>query len=190
MPELKSRPRHRFHMRPLRSRLREIAPLRALYLDFRVIKSPRARATLARATLRFVRRNGLSVQTGPFTGLRYPRLGVLRVPGLGARLLGSYEVELHPVIETLIATRPPLVVNIGAPDGYYAVGMALRCERAQVLAYEPEPYRSRVCAMPARMNGVADRVEHRGLCTPESLAAIDAPRGPLRSAIARARSSR
>ena len=75
-----------------------------------------------RAILRFVRRYGFTVRAGPFAGLTYPRSAVLQMPSFTSRLAGTYESELHPVIETLVRSQPRLLINLGAGDGYYAVG--------------------------------------------------------------------
>jgi hypothetical protein len=128
-------------------------------------------------TLRFVRHHGLTCQGGPFAGMRYPRSAVIRVPGLVASLAGTYELELHPMIKSLIASRPRLLVNIGAGDGYYAIGMARRCPELKVIAYEADAYRVSVCRQLARLNGVENRVELHSVCTPDDLAALPAEPG-------------
>ena len=52
------------------------------------------------------------------------------------KLLGIYERELAPYIERAVAWQPRLVVELGAAEGYYAVGMARRLPRAHVVAFE------------------------------------------------------
>ena len=126
-------------------------------------------------TLRFVRHHGLTVGSGPFAGLRYPRGALLHVPGLATRLAGAYELELAPAVEDMISRHPRLVVNIGAGDGYYAVGMAIRCPDAHVVVYEADPYQAWVCDGLARANGVAERIAIRPTCQPEDLAALNPP---------------
>jgi len=130
-------------------------------------------------TLRFVRHHGLTVQVGPFTGLRYPRSALAHVPALVPRLAGTYELELHSLVEELVGLDPAFVVNIGAGDGYYAAGMALRCPGARVVAFESDPYHARTCSQVARVNRVAERVDVRGLCTAAALAELEAPRGTV-----------
>ena len=55
--------------------------------------------------------------------------------------------------------RPTVVVNVGAADGYYAVGLARRLPHARVLAYEPNEERLAQLVAIAELNGVAARVE-------------------------------
>ncbi|MGI8462547.1 MAG: glycosyltransferase [Solirubrobacterales bacterium] len=128
----------------------------------------------ALATLRFVRHNGLSVSSGPFAGMRYPRSAVLHWPDLGPRLAGTYEAELHPVVEEIVAGEPALIVNIGAGEGYYAVGLAQRCRGTAVIAYEADPYDAQALNELAAANGVAGQIEARGFCDVEGLAEIGA----------------
>ena len=128
-----------------------------------------------RFTLRFVRHHGLTVGAGPFAGLRYPRSALLHASGLVTQLAGTYELELHGVVEALVRAQPRLIVNIGAGDGYYLVGMALRCPDAHLVGFEADPYRARVCADLARFNAVTDRLDLRGACTAEGLARLDPP---------------
>jgi hypothetical protein len=117
---------------------------------------------------------GLTVRSGPFAGLRYVERAV-GAPHLAdclpAKLLGSYECELHPAIERAIHDGFSTIVNIGAADGYYAVGLALRMPETHVHAFEVDDGRRELCEEIARVNGVAERVETAGACDPEWLAA-------------------
>ena len=119
---------------------------------------------------------GLTVTSGPFAGLRYVD-GAVGAPHvadcLPAKLLGSYEKELHPAIEWAIQTGFSTIVNVGAADGYYAVGLALRMPEARVHAFEVDEGRRDLCGELARVNGVAERVETAGACDPEWLAALE-----------------
>jgi hypothetical protein len=159
---------------PRDSRLaRILEPLASMFIVFRVQRGS------TRSILRFVRRHGVKVGAGPFAGLKYPRSAVLQVLYLVSRLAGTFELELHGVVETLIRSRPSLLINIGAADGYYAVGMALRCPDADVIAYEANPLRSRVCSRVARLNGVENRLDLRGVCTADALARLDPSPGAV-----------
>ena len=117
------------------------------------------------------------VMAGPFKGLRYVDDSVSSV--YGAKLLGVYEKELHPVIEQLIADAPDRVIDVGAAEGYYAVGMAYRL-RCPVFAFErDEKGRALLLAM-ARLNDVDGELAIEGECSPAELqAAMAAPAHPL-----------
>lgn len=106
-------------------------------------------------------REGRVVVSGPFKGMAYV---VKASEGTrSARLLGAYEASLHPVIETIIARSPDLVMDIGSAEGYYAVGLALRLPQARVLARDASPRAQELCAALALANGVAGRVEIGGI---------------------------
>jgi hypothetical protein len=104
----------------------------------------------------FVAWHGLTVSGGPFAGLTYPDASAT---SLVPKLLGVYERELHPAIEAAIAAAPDQIVNVGAADGYYAVGLARRCPAAAVVAYEADPGERELLARVAAANGVELRIE-------------------------------
>ena len=111
-------------------------------------------------------RAGLRVQTGPFAGMS---LQGARSP-IGGKLLGTHEMELAPVIERLSCSDMQHVVNVGAADGFYAVGMLRRLTTAHATAFEMvESYHSAIDEL-ARSNGVRDRLAIRGACDVEALA--------------------
>jgi hypothetical protein len=111
---------------------------------------------------------GWRVRGGPFRGMRYVRESV--GSAFAPKLLGSYELELADWIETLIARQPAKVLNLGAAEGYYAVGFALRSPRTRVVAFEAEPDGQALIALLAAHNGVAGRIAIEGFCTVEMLA--------------------
>src|SRR5919106_5511514 len=69
---------------------------------------------------------GLTVRSGPFAGLRYVDAAVGapdRADCLPAKLLGSYERELHHAVERQLEVGFSTIVNVGAAEGYYALGL-------------------------------------------------------------------
>ena len=77
----------------------------------------------------------LVVKHGPFQGMRYPEkcsIGSALFP----KLLGSYEAELHHIIDMCINKKYANIVDIGCAEGYYAVGMAIRIPNATIYAYD------------------------------------------------------
>ncbi len=111
---------------------------------------------------------GDTVLSGPFKGLR---LGAATGDS-PAKLLGCYESELHGVIEELICTHFDTIVNVGSADGYYAVGMAMRCPETLVIAYDIDKHQQELCRLNARLNGVGDRLKVRGECRQADLIAL------------------
>jgi hypothetical protein len=127
-------------------------------------------------TARVALRGRCRVLGGPFAGMRYPAGFVPRLLFSGPYQVGSFELELHPAVERIVGERPATVVNVGSAEGYYAVGIAMRLPAARVIAFEADPALRSACARLAGLNGVAERLELRGLCTPADLAAV-APGG-------------
>jgi hypothetical protein len=91
---------------------------------------------------------------------------------LAPKLLGCYEEELHPFIERAISKPYGLVINIGAAEGYYAVGFALRLPGAQVWAFDCDPVAQELCREVAAKNGLSDKVLVRGGCNVRALQEI------------------
>jgi hypothetical protein len=132
------------------------------------------RSPVANVTRRFVDHYGLSVQDGPFAGMRYPRFAVGRGEVVVPQLLGAYERELQPFFERVIARRYDQIVDIGASDGYYAVGLALASPGTTVRAFEMLDFPARVCRAMIDENGVGDRVRLGGEATIEELRGLPA----------------
>lgn len=117
----------------------------------------------------------LEVLAGPFAGLKYVSESV--IGGL-ARLFGTYEAELHGVVEEVVEKGYPAIINIGSGEGYYAIGLARRLPDARVYAFDMDPAEQRQCQRMVEANGVADRVSIAGACSIDELAAL-----PLRGCL-------
>ena len=123
---------------------------------------------------RYEQRHGLEVRRGPFAGLRYPP-ELLRDSGDAvAKLAGTYELELHPVFERWIDDGVEHLVDVGASEGFYAVGFAVASPGTTVLAYDIDAEARERCVRLAERNGVADRVRVAGECTHDVLAGLPA----------------
>lgn len=112
------------------------------------------------------------VRHGPFKGLKY---GAEESSGssLIPKLLGSYENELHPWLETVADRQYGTVIDIGCAEGYYAVGLARLLPQARVLAYDTNPAAQASCRRLAQLNGVAERLTLGAFCDPATLRALD-----------------
>jgi len=115
-------------------------------------------------------RTGQEVISGPFAGMRYVNrsIGSAYVP----KLLGIYERELAAVVEEIIASRPTLIVDVGAAEGYYAVGFACRLPESRMIAFETEAAGRDAVTEMAALNDVSDRVTVMGTCDADSLGAV------------------
>jgi hypothetical protein len=74
---------------------------------------------------------------GPFAGLEY-KDWIFFGP-VTPRWLGTYEKELHAVIRQMVEFSPDEVVDIGAAEGYYSMGMAKLLPHTPVYSYETNP---------------------------------------------------
>jgi len=109
------------------------------------------------------------VQSGPFRGMQYISRSHQH-SAFPPKLLGTYERELSEPLEEAIGMQYDVVVDIGAGEGYYAVGLALRLTRAKIIAYEMEPSARELLRELAQLNNVQDQITVLGLCTKRSLA--------------------
>lgn len=107
----------------------------------------------------------IRIQGGPFEGLHYlsRSVGSLLLP----KILGSYELELQDVIEGL--PHFDLGLDIGAAEGYYAVGLLRKGTCDRMIAWEMTSEGQALMAELAKSNGVSDRITIEGTCSPESL---------------------
>ena len=133
-------------------------------------------SALREPALALVKRlTAMTVQAGPFAGLRF---GDVHSWGdgsdIGPQLLGTYEQELHETIFRIVERRPASVVNIGCAEGYYTVGLARLLPQSRVWAFDIDPAARAICAENASLNGVAERIRIRGECTPTQLLEIAA----------------
>jgi predicted O-methyltransferase YrrM len=103
------------------------------------------------------------VVAGPFRGMKLELSPLSKSHHLGY-LLGSQEMELRPLIEKTISRGYGTILNVGAADGYYAVGLAMRLPDARVIAYEALPEMHPVILRAARENNVAGRISLAGRC--------------------------
>jgi hypothetical protein len=111
------------------------------------------------------------VVAGPFAGTKL-LLSDESVRLLPCYILGTAELEIHGTIENLLTRNYRTILNIGAADGYYAVGFARRSPAARVLAFESVARFHEIIARTAAANGVADRVEISGHCDRQALRAV------------------
>src|SRR5437868_4115037 len=96
------------------------------------------------------------VASGPFKGLRYTRDVV--GSALAPKLVGTYELELQGPVRQIIADAPRNIVNVGAAEGYFAVGFARAIPTASVVAYEGQEKGRKLIGRLAELNGVSERV--------------------------------
>ncbi len=119
---------------------------------------------------KLIANNGVVVRWGPFAGLKLPPKAVL-ASGNCAALVGTYEMEIHPWLEQLVPGQYERILDIGAAEGYYAIGMALRT-RSRVDAFDTASIARRLCRATARVNGVSHLVRVHSFCSRQTLLSL------------------
>ena len=113
----------------------------------------------------------LTVKHGIFKGLKYPGRDTVcsvYIP----KLIGSYEKEIQPALESACTLGPRNIINIGCAEGYYAVGLAKKNPQATVYAFDIDDGARSLCQKMAEFNGVRDRVILAGKCDSSTLMAL------------------
>jgi hypothetical protein len=110
----------------------------------------------------------LQVAAGPFAGLRYASTRAIG-SALSAKLLGTYESELHEFIARVQRLPFRCLVDVGAAEGYYAIGLAKTIPSlTQVIAFEADATGREILHKMVTLNGES-RIDIRGKCEPPAL---------------------
>jgi hypothetical protein len=115
------------------------------------------------------RRPDWKIQSGPFQGMRWGAVGI--GSSITPKLLGVYERELHGHIEQLPVFD--LVIDIGAAEGWYAVGLLYRGQARKMIAYEmTEAGRTQLLANVQRNALPPASLEIKGECSVAGLQSL------------------
>jgi precorrin-6B methylase 2 len=104
---------------------------------------------------------------GPFKGLRLPPKSFCS-PRF-SKQAGTYEKEIRPWIYELLEKPPKTVLDIGAAEGYYAVGFAKWMPDSTIIAFEREPEAMELFSECIRLNGPFSNLVVKDVCTPTVL---------------------
>ena len=119
---------------------------------------------------------GDEVVRGPFRGVKYPPAAYASCRF--EKIIGAYEHEIHGLIDRLAATKSyQTIVNVGAAEGYFGVGLARLFPTAKVLCYDAKADERSRCKAVVQCNDVGDRIEILGRCEASDLAALQ-PKSP------------
>jgi hypothetical protein len=119
-----------------------------------------------------------TVRHGVFRGLKYPADRSIG-SALIAKLLGSYERELHDWIKEVSTIDYTEIVDVGCAEGYYAVGLAMLLPATRIWAYDTLPEAIRLCRAMAAVNGVENRMQFGTQCDPQVLLTLPLTRRAL-----------
>lgn len=113
--------------------------------------------------------SGIVTAAGILQGMKWPR-AVIVGSEFTPKVLGTYELEIQDDFRRIIAEKGATsFIDIGAAEGYYAVGAALLRPSLKVLAYELKAEAHDGIRELAALNGVAPQVEVFGLFVPALL---------------------
>jgi hypothetical protein len=93
--------------------------------------------------------------------------------------MGVYESELAPWILKWSAIPFQHVVDVGAAEGYYAVGCAMLWPQARVTAFESSEEGRMLLTRDAGLNGLESRIQIMGHCGEEQLRSATLSGQPL-----------
>jgi hypothetical protein len=106
---------------------------------------------------------GSTVKDGPFRGMTLSPM--THQEHLGPFLLGTYEAELHPWLETIAAKQFSQILDVGAKFGYYAVGLSRLFPGTPVIAFDTDRWARAATREMATVNRTPD-VSPAGFCSP------------------------
>lgn len=118
----------------------------------------------------------ISVLAGPFNGLKYYNKNVWGL--ITNKWIGSYEEELHDVLSKIIRLNYPRIIDVGAAEGYYAVGLANKCPASTVLSFDIDPIARIRQRQLRKLNGVTN-LNIQAYCYPKTLSESIIPNSTL-----------
>lgn len=158
---------------PVLETLSPSARLNAVSARIRVAMWRQHRA-LQQSVRRHLFPNGkISVLSGPFQGMLY--LNEIVWGPITPRWLGSYESELHPLIQQIIQRAYNCVIDVGSAEGFYAVGLARAIPNCHVYAYDIDFISRRQVRRLAQLNNVHRRITIGGYCRHSEIQATAVP---------------
>lgn len=108
-----------------------------------------------RISLELFHTNGGLIRHGPFKGMRLSEETWWGKNDLGAQTLGLYEPSVLRFIEKNTAAGPiPTFIDIGAADGYYAVGMLFSRLARRCICFESSESGQQTIKTNSKVNGI------------------------------------
>lgn len=112
------------------------------------------------------------ISSGPFKDMRY--ISQAHGSALSPKLIGTYERELHSIIEEIADNPYERIVDVGSAEGYYAVGLTYIYRKKghknfKVYAYDINQKAQGALKKLALLNNVAEHIEIRTLCDHKEL---------------------
>ncbi len=143
---------------------------------FRLLRAQRQEVVSERLLLRWgcdKLIDSRKVLHGPFRELEFPRVEASQLAPIYPKILGCYERELHPIIESIRHKNYHRILDIGCAEGYYVAGFAQLFPESIVHAYDIDPTALALCQRMIEINGLTERVRLSSSCTQDDLASFE-----------------
>lgn len=112
------------------------------------------------------------ISSGPFREMKY--ISTAHGSAFMPKILGTYEKELQKFIPEIVQENYDLIIDVGAAEGYYAVGLAYLYKKTgnknfQVRAYDTNLAAHSSINKLATLNNVQNHIEISTICNHEVL---------------------
>lgn len=107
------------------------------------------------------------IAAGMFIGTFY--LPTVQWGNPGNKFVGTYEKELEPFFTSLHDDPPHIIFEIGASEGYYAIGFARLWPTSRVFAWEMDAKSREYFIKNAQLNNICERINLYTVCTEADL---------------------
>ena len=114
---------------------------------------------------------GEQVLNGIFKGLKFKNIKATG-SSIYAKLLGSYEMELEPVLQKMFKRKYDYFINVGCDEGYYAVGIAKKIPGVKVIAFDCNKDAQKRCSALAELNQVQQSINIKGCFSLNEIEAV------------------
>lgn len=110
------------------------------------------------------------IQSGPFKGIKY--YSEKRALDALPKIVGTYELELFPVIDRLLTKQYDLVLDVGSAEGYYVIGFAKKWPKTKIIAYDNDHNVRKELVKMLEINNVNELVEVKEFCDEKELLSL------------------
>lgn len=107
------------------------------------------------------------IKSGPFKGMYYEARG--KYSAKFPKLAGTYEKEISNFFQEENLKNFDCFVDVGAAEGYYAIGVALNNQKLKIVTFESEVVNRIWLDHLALKNCVLERIHQNMYCTSDSL---------------------
>jgi len=140
-----------------------LSPINRLIVLIHHRKEKKKRQDLSNQTLKLIsNENLIPIAKGPFKGLLYditlPEYAETKLN----KIIGAYEDELHNWLQKIKLNSYDSILNIGAAEGYYTVGLAKMFPTTSVISYEQDPTLNGVITKIVDINKLNNQVTIKG----------------------------